>query len=123
MLVANKRLTRALEFKEQVEEEGRHFDIQSYGSLIQYYSKHNQIGSAILFLKECITKHGSAPNESYLSKLRSLCRQKQVECVNLVDLIGNDPAEWLRHGQKNLKRESSKKGQRNVNHARSRLLA
>ena len=106
MLVDNRRVTRALEFKEQIEEEGRHLDIQSYGSLIQYYSKHNQIGSAILFLKECVAKHGAAPNEAYLSKLRSLCRQKYVEYESLIDLIGHDPAEWLRHGQKNLKKET-----------------
>mmetsp|Transcript_1596 Transcript_1596/g.1763 ORF Transcript_1596/g.1763 Transcript_1596/m.1763 type:complete len:1121 (+) Transcript_1596:109-3471(+) len=124
MLVANKRLTRALEFKENIEKEGRYLDIASYGSLIQCYSRHDQIGSAVLFLKECSAKHGAVPSEAYLSKLRSLCRKKQVEiAVDLIDILGNDPNEWLRHGQKNLKREYSKKGRRNINIAKNRLLS
>ena len=123
MLVANKRLTRALEFKERIEEEGRYLDIASYGSLIQFYSRHQQLGSALLILKECMTKHGTAPSEAYISDLRSLCKRNQVEdVVGLIDLVGKDPTEWLRHGQKNLERESSKKGRRNVQQASNRLL-
>lgn len=123
MLVANKRLTRALEFKEKIEEDGRHLDIASYGSLVQYYSRHKQLGSALLILKECMAIHGATPSEAYISDLRSLCRQKEVEdIVDLVGLVGKDPNEWLRHGQKNLKRESTKKGRRNVQQAQNRLL-
>ena len=123
MLVANKRLARALEFKEKIEEEGRHLDIASYGSLVQYYSRHQQLGSALLILKECMATHGAAPSETYVSDLRSLCKQKQVEdIVDLVGLVGKDPNEWLKHGQKNLKRESTKKGRRYVQQAQNRLL-
>ncbi len=123
MLVANKRLTRALEFKEKVEGEGRNLDIASYGSLVQYYSRHQQLGSALLMLKECIATHGATPGEAYLKDLRSLCKRKQVDdIVGLVGLVGNDPNEWLQHGQKYLKRESTKKGRRNVQQAQNRLL-
>ena len=123
MLVANKRLTRALEFKEKVEEEGRNLDIASYGSLVQFYSRHKQLGSALLILKECITVHRATPGEAYLSDLRSLCKRNEVEdLVGLIKLVGDDPTEWLRHGQSHLKRESSKKGRRNVQQAQNRLL-
>jgi len=123
MLVANKRLTRALEFKEKIEEEGRNLDIASYGSLIQFYSRHQQLGSALLILKECMTTHGATPSEAYISDLRSLCKHKQVEDpVGLIGMVGKDPNEWMKHGQKNLKRESSKKGRRNVQQAQNRLL-
>ena len=123
MLVANKRLTRALEFKEKIEGEGRHLDIASYGSLIQFYSRHHQLGSALLMLKECMATHGTAPSESYISALRSLCKRNQVdEIVDLIGMVGKDPNEWLQHGQKNLKREKSKKGRRNIQQAQNRLL-
>ncbi len=123
MLVANKRLSRALEFKEKVETEGRHLDIASYGSLVQYYSRHQQLGSALLILKECMAIHGAAPSEAYVSDLRTLCKEKQVDdIIDLVGLVGKDPNEWLRHGQKNLKRESTKKGRRYVQQAQNRLL-
>jgi hypothetical protein len=123
MLVANKRLPRALEFKEKIEEEGRHLDIASYGSLIQFYSRHQQLGSALLLLKECLTTHGATPSEAYISDLRSLCKRKQVDdIVGLVGMVGKDPNEWLKHGQKNLRREYSKKGRRNVQQAQNRLL-
>eukprot|EP00536_Pseudo-nitzschia_multiseries_P007081 jgi/Psemu1/239925/estExt_Genewise1.C_1600036 len=123
MLVANKRLTRALELKEQIEEDGRNLDLASYGSLVQFYSRHQQLGSALLLLKECIAKHGTAPSEAYVSDLRTLCKRKDVEdAVGLVGMIGRDPKEWLRHGEKHLKREKSKKGRRNVQLAQNRLL-
>lgn len=123
MLVANKRLTRALKLKEKIEEEGRNLDIASYGSMIQFYSRHEQLGSAILILKECIAKHGTAPSQAYVSDLRTLCKRKEVEdAVGLVDMIGKDPTEWIRHGEKNLKREKSKKGRRNIQLAQNRLL-
>mmetsp|Transcript_23202 Transcript_23202/g.64308 ORF Transcript_23202/g.64308 Transcript_23202/m.64308 type:complete len:1152 (-) Transcript_23202:1762-5217(-) len=123
MLVANKRLTRALELKEQIEEAGRNLDLASYGSLVQFYSRHQQLGSALLILKECIAKHSTAPSEAYISDLRLLCKRKDVEdVVDLIGMIGKDPKEWLRHGEKHLKREKSKKGRRNVQHAQNRLL-
>ena len=124
MLIANKRLTRALEFKEKIEEDGRYLDIASYGSLIQYYSRHEQVGSAVLFLKECIAKHGAAPSEACLSKLRSQCRKKGIEsAIGLIEMVGNSPSEWMRHGQKNLRREYTKAGRRGINQAKNRLLA
>lgn len=123
MLVTNKRLSRALEFKEKIEEEGRHLDIASYGSLVQFYSRHQQLGSALLILKECISTHGATPSEAYISDLRSLCKRKQVEdLIDLVGLVGKDPSEWLKYGQKNLKREKTKKGRRNVQQAQNRLI-
>ena len=123
MLVGNNRLSRALKFKQFIEEEGRNMDIANYGTLIQYYSKHHQLGSALLFLKECLSKHGSPPSENFLSQLRILCRQNDIEnSVNLDQMIGKDPIEWLKHGERHLKREMSKKGRRNIQFAQNRLL-
>jgi hypothetical protein len=123
MLVANNRLSRALKFKQFIEDQGRNMDIASYGTLIQYYSRHHQLGSALLFLKECLDKHGSPPSEAFLSQLRILCKQNNMEnIINLENLIGKDPIEWLKHGERHLKREMSKKGRRNIQFAQNRLL-
>jgi hypothetical protein len=76
-----------------------------------------------MVLKECISHHGAPPSEKSLSKLRLICRQKDLEDdLRLRDLIGEDPIEWLRHGEKYLKREMSKKGRRDVNLAYNRIL-
>jgi len=124
MLVANNRLPRALKFKQSVEEQGRNIDIASYGSLIQYYSRHNQLGSAVLLLKECIQTHGAPPSEAFLSQLRTLCKQNNVDnVIGLQGMIGKDPVDWLKHGERYLKRESSKKGRRHVQFAQNRILA
>ena len=123
MLVTNKRLPRALAFKEKIEKEGRQLDIASYGSLIQFCSRQQQLGSALLFLKECLAMHDATPSEAYLSDLRSLCKREQLEdFVGFTRMVGNDPNEWQKHGQKHLKRESSRKGRRNVQQAQNRLL-
>lgn len=123
MFIANGRIPRALKFKEKIEREGRNLDIASYGSIIQYFSRREQLESAVLFLKECLSTHGAAPSESYISDLRFLCKRKEDEnFVDLTELVGRDPKEWLRHGQKNLKRERTKKGRRYVQQAQNRLL-
>jgi len=125
MLVRNKRLSRALEFKEKVIEQqhGRYLDLHGYGSLVEYYGKHHQLGSALLILKECIDVHGYPPNESALSKIRLMCRQRNLEQeVNLEAMIGKDPLAWLRHGEANLKREMSRKGRRQVVAIRNKTL-
>ena len=123
MLIDNNRITRALEFKDKVESRGRKLDLLSYGSLVEYYGNHGQLGSALLILKECISAHGAPPPEKSLSKIRLMCRKEELEkAVGLTDLIGEDPLSWLRHGEKNLKREYSKKGRRQVNLPRDRLL-
>jgi len=125
MLVRNKRLSRALEFKEKIIEQqyGRYLDLHGYGSLVEYYGKHHQLGSALLILKECIDVHGYPPNESALSKIRLMCRQRNLEQeVNLEAMIGKDPLAWLRHGEANLKREMSRKGRRQVVAIRNKTL-
>lgn len=123
MLVQNNRLPRALGFKQKVEDAGRQLDIQSYGSILEHYGKKGQLGSALLILKECIAVHGAPPGEKSLTKLRLLCRQHDVEQeAGLVDMIGEDPVEWIRHGEKNLKREMSYRGRRNVLLPRNRLV-
>jgi hypothetical protein len=115
MLVKNHRLSRALQFKERVELSGRSLDVLSYGTLISHYAKHRQIGSAVMMLKECVDIHDSAPNEHSLNALRRLCRHQHLtDKVGLVELAGEDPLEWLRDGENNLKREYSKKGRRSV---------
>ena len=63
-------------------------------------------------LKECIDIHGFPPNEKTLTRIRLMCRQRSLEeQVKLEELIGKDPLEWIRNGQK-LKRDMSKKGRR-----------
>ena len=69
---------------------------------------------------------GLAPaeqSEKYVAQMRILCRQQDVEDdVGLDEIVGEDPVKWLKHGEKILKREMSKKGRRNVLLARNRLL-
>ena len=107
-------MPRALDFKEKnVEAKGKTLDLLSYGSLIEHYGNHGQVGSAMMALKECIKVHGAPPGEKCLSKLRLTCRQKEItEEVGLEQLIGKDPLEWLREGEGQLKREFSRKGRR-----------
>ena len=121
MLIKNKRISRALEFKDKVHSQGKDIDLVSYGSLIEYFGNHGQLGSAILALKECISIHGSPPGEKSLSKMRLICRQEGLG--NEVEtLMGKDPLEWLKEGEQNLKREYSKKGRRQVYLPANRLL-
>jgi hypothetical protein len=123
MLVGNNRLTRALAFKQKVEEDGRHLDVISYGSLIEYYGNHGKLGSAMMVLRECLAIHGAPPGAKSVAKIRLLCRQHDMEAkLRLEELIGKDPMEWLRHGEANLKREMSYKGRRDINLARNRMV-
>jgi hypothetical protein len=123
MYLKNNRLHRAFAFKQAVEEAGRTLDIQSYGSLIDFCGRHKQLGSGILLLKECTSIHKGRPGEASLSKIRLLCRQAGlVEDAGLTALMGEDPAEWLRHGEAKLKREHSKRGRRDVQLPRNVLL-
>ena len=123
MMLRSRRVRRALDFKQSIEESGRTLDIPSYGSLVEYYARHNQLGSAILLLRECVATHGAPPSEKYVAQMRILCRQQDVEDdVGLDEIVGEDPVKWLKHGEKILKREMSKKGRRNVLLARNRLL-
>ncbi len=124
MLVDRNQISRALEFKEnKVEKKGQHIDLLSYGSLIEYYGKKKQLGSAIMSIKECIKVHGSPPSENSLSKIRLLCRQKEITKESgLQELVGDDPLEWLRKGESTYKREYSKKGNAQINMARNRLV-
>lgn len=124
MLVDKRDVTRALDFKEnQVESSGRKLDLLSYGSLVEHYGNRGQIGSAMIALKECVKVHGSPPGERSLKMLRQECRTKDItEQVGLENLIGKDPLEWLREGEGKLKREHSKKGNRNLLMTKNRLL-
>lgn len=77
-----------------------------------------------MLLNECLSVHGSQPSEFYLSQLRVLCRQNDVEEeVRLKYLVGEDPIAWLKHGERFLKREKSKKGNRDTHRAYNRALA
>jgi len=110
MLVKANEITRALDFKESTEKRGRHLDILSYGSIIEYFGNNNQIGSALAMIKECRKVHGSPPAERSLEQLRIKCRQQGIEeTVGLVELIGEDPREWVKEGEHKYKREYSKK--------------
>lgn len=121
MLLRSNRLSRALAFREELNGSGRILDLPSYGSLVDYCSRHGQIGSSMMLLKECLSVHGSPPGEAYLSRLRVLCRKTGLD-NELEMLAGKDPVQWLRHGEAHLKREMSKRGRRDVLFARNRLV-
>jgi hypothetical protein len=119
MLINGNRISHALDFKEKVERKGKYLDLLSYGSLIQYLGNNSQIGSAITMLKECKKLHGSPPGEHCLKQIRIKCRQQGLEeKLDLEQLIGKDPLHWIKKGENELKREYSKKGRRQVQHAR-----
>jgi len=123
MLIQNNRLSRALSFKQKVESQGRKLDLLSYGSLTEHYADKEQLGSALMTLKECISIHGVPPGEKSLTKIRSICRRDELEeKVGIEELIGPDPISWLRHGERNLKREYTKKGRRGVLFPRQKLV-
>ncbi len=123
MLLRNNRFNRALDFKQTVQSSGRSLDIKAYGSLVEFCARRKQLGSALLLLKECLSTHGAAPGEASLSNLRILCRQAGiVDEIGLKRMIGTDPIEWLRQGEREKKREYSKKGRRNVQLARNVML-
>lgn len=123
MLLRNTRFNRALAFKQTVENSGRSLDIKAYGSLVEFCARRKQLGSAMLLLKECLSIHGAPPSEASLSNLRLLCRQAGIENeIGLESMIGKDPVEWLRHGERELKREYSKKGRRDVQMGRNAMV-
>jgi len=121
MFLKQRRLSRCLDFKKRVEAQGQKLDLLSYGSLIQHCSRHNQLGSAFMFLKECIAVNGSPPGENYLKQLRILCRGMEDE-IGLESMIGEDPIAWLRHGEAVLKREYSKRGNRDLNLVKNAMV-
>jgi len=124
MLIRNKRISNALEFKDKVVEQkyGRFLDLFAYGCFVDYYGKQYQLGSALLMLKECIDIHGFPPYEKTLARVRLMCRQRSLEReVNLEMLIGKDPHEWIRRNAI-LKREKSKKGRRHVLEIQNKAL-
>lgn len=123
LLIENNRVPRALSLKQELQDKGRTIDLPTYGSFIDYYARHGQVGSSLLLLKECISVHGSPPVEDSLKRLRMTCRQADVDNeIGLNGLIGESPTEWLRYGEKFLKREKTKKGRRQVRFAYDRAL-
>ncbi len=123
MLVKGNEITRALDFKESTEKKGRHLDILSYGSLVEYFGNNNQIGSALSMIKECRKIHGSPPGEKSLQVLRVKCRQEGIEeSVGLLELIGEDPRAWVKEGEHNYKREYSKKNKHLVQMHANKML-
>ena len=123
MLINNRWISRALEFKDKIDSQGKHLDLVSYGSLINYYGNHKQLGSAILTLKECISVHGCPPGEKNLSRLRLMCRKLGVdEEEDILKLIGRDPIQWLKEGGHSIKRGYTKKGRQQIGLPGNRLL-
>jgi hypothetical protein len=115
-LLENKRISRALAFKDTLEQKGRSLDLRAFGSLVEYYGRHGHVGSALMLLQECVDRHGSSPSEHYLKDLRVLCRRNNLEHdPQIKALMGEDPNRWLKHGERFLKRDKTKKGRRDVN--------
>ena len=110
MLVKKWRIARAFKLKQDIESDGRSLDLLSYGTLVEHFGRHNQLGSALLLIKECVGVHGSAPGEKSLKNIRLMCRQKGLtDQVGLEKLVGTDPLEWMRRGEE-LKRVQNKRG-------------
>lgn len=122
MLVENGRFSRALALKDTLVGQGSPPDILSYGSLVDYCGRRRQLGSAMLLIKECVHVHGAPPGEASLTALRQACRGSAQLTKDLESIVGPDPTEWLRHGEAHLKREMSKRGRRDVQLARNRLV-
>jgi hypothetical protein len=123
MLLKKKRVARAFQLKQHIEKEGRTLDLLSYGSLIEHFGKTNELGSALLLVKECIDTHGVAPGEKSLKNIRLVCRQEGLtEKVGLEKMVGEDPLEWMRRGEE-LKRVQNKKGKSSaVQYGMNRML-
>ncbi|KAL7543836.1 hypothetical protein ACHAXR_013184 [Thalassiosira sp. AJA248-18] len=110
MLVNKKRISRAFKLKQDIERDGRSLDLLSYGTLVEHFGNHKQLGSALLLIKECASVHGSPPGEKSLKNIRLMCRQRGlIEQVGLEKMIGKDPLEWMRRGEE-LKRVQNKRG-------------
>lgn len=110
MLVQKKRISRAFKLKQDIEKDGRSLDLLAYGALVEHFGKQNQLGSALLLIKECMSVHGSPPGEKALKSIRLVCRQRGLtKQVELEKMVGKDPLEWLREG-KELKRVKNKRG-------------
>jgi len=123
MFLKQKRFGRAIKFKQRLQSQSRMIDLLTYGSLIEYCAKRDQLGSSLLLLKECIKVHGAPPGEATLRKMRVLLRRHRIDDdPEIFAMIGEDPLSWLHRGQAALKREKSKRGNRDVRLPRSRLL-
>ena len=110
MLLKKKRISRAFKLKQDVETDGRPLDLLSYGSLVEHFGRTNELGSALLLIKECIDTHGVAPGEKSLKNIRLLCRKENLtDRVGLQKMVGDDPLEWMRRGEE-LKRVQNKRG-------------
>lgn len=122
MLIEKKRIDRALKLKNKIEDEGRTLDLLSYGNLVEHFAGQQQLGSALLLIKECKNIHGSPPGEKSLKNVRHLCRKHGLEKkVGLNELIGSDPLEWLHKG-KELQRSRKRKANSQVMHAKNIML-
>lgn len=123
MLIANKELVRALDFKRKIEGEKRKLDIASYGTLTDYYARTRQLGSAMMTLNECRAIHGSVPNEKYISSTRRRARKLGMyNELELQEFLGEDPTEWLWYLKRYVHPDKSKKTNRWTKFMNNRIL-
>ncbi len=123
MLVKKKRIARAFKLKQDIENDGRSLDLLSYGTLVEHFGNSNQLGSALLLVKECISTHGSPPGEKSLKAIRLMCRQQSLtDKIGLENMVGKDPLEWMRRGEE-VKRVQNKRGKSSdLHYGMNRLL-
>lgn len=123
MLIKKKRLSRAFSLKESIEQEGRTVDLLSYGSFVEHFGNRNQLGSALLLIKECIETHGVPPGEKSLKNVRLMCRQNDLtELVGLEKMVGEDPLEWFRRGQELQRKQDKRSRSSDMKFGMNRLL-
>ncbi|KAL7565071.1 hypothetical protein ACA910_005081 [Epithemia clementina (nom. ined.)] len=125
MLINQKRFARAMSFKRQVELQSRSIDLASYGSLVDYCAHKDQIGSALMLIRECINVHGAHPDEPSLKKLRVRLNEVGIDDDDdVLSMIGADPMYFMKlHGRES-KLRTHKKGMRMhmVNQVRNAML-
>jgi hypothetical protein len=109
MFIQHKRFARAMAFKREVESESREVGLHAYGSLVEYCSSHDQLGSALMLVRECIRVHGTPPSDIALKHMRVLLRRARIDDnPEILEMIGKDPDDWAKRGEV-LKRNRSKK--------------
>lgn len=95
MFLNQNRFARAMSFKQKLGFQSRTLDLVSYGALVQFCADRKQVGSALMFIRECINVHGTHPDEPSLKKLRYLCNQIGIDDhPDVLSMIGQDPMYW-----------------------------
>ena len=113
MFLKLNRFQRAMSFKRRLERVSRKIDIASYGSLVEYCAERGQVGSALMFIRECINVHGTHPDEAALKRLRRLLNEAGIDDdPDVLSMIGEDPLYWIRLRGPEMRLQRQRKGRK-----------